>query len=157
MAFKPKFKVVETIQDVALLINDPHVDVTTGEGKALVAQTEYLLSILCDFPKMIEDNGFTRHDAMSIHQNLFYGKEKFRPGHWRDTPAHVFNRDSGEKFEFAPPFEISPLMSNLMPVKKTDDLVEWYTKFQTIHPFTDGNGRVGGIIVAVLHKLNAGE
>ena len=32
-------------------------------------------------------------------------------------------------------------------VQNVDSLVKWYTDFETIHPFLDGNGRVGGIVV----------
>lgn len=34
-------------------------------------------------------------------------------------------------------------------VTSLDNLREWYIDFQTIHPFPDGNGRTGGIMVAV--------
>lgn len=30
------------------------------------------------------------------------------------------------------------------------NLLKWYVDFETIHPFLDGNGRVGGAIVAML-------
>ena len=30
-----------------------------------------------------------------------------------------------------------------------NDIVEWYRNFQIVHPFVDGNGRVGGVIAAV--------
>lgn len=36
-----------------------------------------------------------------------------------------------------------------------DILGDWYVDFETIHPFPDGNGRTGGIIVAVYsHRLH---
>ena len=31
-------------------------------------------------------------------------------------------------------------------------LKDWYHDFETIHPFQDGNGRVGGVTVAVLAR-----
>lgn len=31
-----------------------------------------------------------------------------------------------------------------------DRIREWYIDFQTIHPFIDGNGRVGGCVVALM-------
>ena len=36
---------------------------------------------------------------------------------------------------------------NALEVKKLDDLIEFHYKFETIHPFQDGNGRVGRIIL----------
>ena len=51
------------------------------------------------------------------------------------------------------PDEVPELMEKLesrylWSIESLDHLIDWYNDFQTIHPFQDGNGRVGGIIVA---------
>ena len=38
-----------------------------------------------------------------------------------------------------------------------NQLVKWYWDMKTIHPFQDGNGRVGGVIVAALSHLQDRE
>ena len=34
-----------------------------------------------------------------------------------------------------------------------DDLMLWYHDFETIHPYQDGNGRVGGVVVAAYSHI----
>ena len=38
----------------------------------------------------------------------------------------------------------------------TENLIHWYSDFETIHLYQDGNGRTGGIIVAAFSYLQLG-
>jgi fido (protein-threonine AMPylation protein) len=40
------------------------------------------------------------------------------------------------------PFEFSSIIDE-------SDIIRWYRQFEIIHPFIDGNGRVGGVIAAI--------
>ena len=40
-----------------------------------------------------------------------------------------------------------------MEIPTDEILLDWYSDFETIHPFQDGNGRVGGVVVAVYSNL----
>ena len=85
----------------------------------------------------------------AIHRSIF--SDQPFTGKWREVNVVVgIHRPPSVK-------EIGRLMSeleNLYVISYLDTLIEWYKDFETIHPFQDGNGRVGGVIVAAYsHSL----
>ena len=84
-------------------------------------------------------------EIQAIHWFVF--KDTLFAGVWRKVRVRVGLH--------APP--APELVPNLMfqlskayhgKIRDIETLKEWYSDFETIHPFDDGNGRVGGIIVA---------
>ena len=74
-------------------------------------------------------------------------KEWFKVGDYKALPNTVGD------METTPPTETSHKMNELLslynkkPTKTFEDIVEFHHKFESIHPFQDGNGRVGRIII----------
>jgi Fic family protein len=71
----------------------------------------------------------------------------FRVGEWKTRPNEV-----GGKHTTAPkdvPAEIAKLLSWYNGIKKATfaDICEFHFQFEKIHPFQDGNGRVGRLIM----------
>ena len=87
-----------------------------------------------------------------IHRGVF-SKADFR-GRWRGGGVRVGGH-------VAPPAaDIPSLMTELDmqtgAIVSEEDLWRWFYRFCTILPYREGNGRVGGIVVAAVSRLMAG-
>ena len=53
------------------------------------------------------------------------------------------------------PEKIRGLMDDLLPRRFCDasELKKFYIEFEEIHPFSDGNGRTGGVVLAAIHHI----
>lgn len=80
---------------------------------------------------------------LEIHLRVF--PDKSFAGKWRMVRVVVGGHQPPS------PADVPGLMRNLEDAYRIVDLASlagWYDDFETIHPFQDGNGRVGGIVVA---------
>lgn len=74
-------------------------------------------------------------------------KERFAVGDYKKMPNEVGGVDT------ALPEEVSDRMNNLLrkynngEEKTLEDILDFHVKFERIHPFQDGNGRVGRLIM----------
>lgn len=140
MNFNPKFewincsRVEDTLAEVASKINRPHEDYPYK-----VPATLQIIRMLIE-NKTDSINSF---DARSIHHSIFNGKPW--AGVWRSCNVKI-GKEKPINFLLVP-----DAIEKIFPATKgKQNLVDWYRDFQTIHPFENGNGRVGGVIVAVL-------
>ncbi len=98
----------------------------------------------------------TRSDILSIHNIILRGIDSENAGIYRKVPVYVKKKDNSI-FKFPEPFQIDNLMNeffewlinsqNLHPVLFA---VEAHTRFVSIHPFVDGNGRTARLILNLL-------
>lgn len=144
MTFLPKFVVSDSVAKTADLINRPHEDYPKR-----VDRTAELINTLIKY----RYETVTKHELLQIHSKVMWD---FNPrGQYRPysvtvgasiPPSHLhvpeFMDTSQDGF---PPLSFIDLISTwgLNPWL-------WYQRFESVHPFADGNGRVGGIILAWL-------
>lgn len=87
-----------------------------------------------------------------LHRVLMAEQPRHTPGDWRDEAVWIGTRaDSPAGAEYVAPFHtrITPLIADLSEFAERADLQPLiqtavaHAQFETIHPFTDGNGRTG--------------
>ena len=134
--FTPKFNTVQSLDIAADMINLPHEDYPIRVDVTLEAlQT---LSAYLNAPCI------TEYMIKVTHQIIMGDTD--HAGRYRTIDVKVGND--------TPPsaFTVPMHMFDLHPItiQNVHSLVDWYTHFQIIHPFQDGNGRVGGTFVAAV-------
>lgn len=138
--WNPSFEWVKTRLECADKINSYHEDYPNR-----VSKTDWMLGLVPS-----ADGKIYSGSLLMIHEVIF--SDKPFAGKWRDVGVIVGQHH--------PPIweNIAKLMDELesfYAIQNIETLIEWYKDFETIHPFQDGNGRVGGVIVAIYaHKLH---
>jgi Fic family protein len=93
---------------------------------------------------------------LDLHRTLMSGVDQARPGEFRTMQNWIGRSNiSPESADYIPPpeVEIIPLMEDLVAFIGRTDLPAVaqaaiaHAQFETIHPFIDGNGRVGRCLV----------
>lgn len=130
----------------------------TGSNAKLVAANVHALLAALDDASRIDPSSI-----LAMHAQLMAEQTRHRPGEWRDEPVWIGTRsDSPRGADFVAPH------SDRVP-GLVDDLVEFsrrldvpvlaliaisHAQFETIHPFTDGNGRTGRAFVQALLRAH---
>lgn len=165
--WQPGFEWKRTSKESSESINIPHEDYPLLVGPTIdmiegfVGDRRFTWADACNIQKflqtarldLIKNDPEKYSDLPNQHINLGLRKIEVKVGKW--TPPHpMFLQELVDK--------IFPVFLTDMPfthdrqkqISSNKELIEWYKLFQTIHPFEDLNGRVGGIIVAVLSHSN---
>lgn len=138
--FQPTFYWTGDLKNDAILINQPHVQ-EEWEQEDRIEETTKIFEIIKDY------DGFERRDVLNI-QNEYLKQNNYK---WIES----WIRKHGVWFSNSCPHTmIDELISYLFPVSIAwpEDLLNFYRRIQIIHPLSDLNWRVFGVIVAHLYN-----
>jgi hypothetical protein len=144
--FNPKFYWTGNAHEDAKRINAPHIK-KEGINEDRISATLDIIN------KIDHLNEFTIEDAFNIQNSLL------AVNNWKGIKAGIRFHDvkiiqGGSEFEITPEYtKVKELAEQLFPVgvMPKEQLLEWYKQIQLVHPLSDLNGRVFGIIVSVLY------
>ncbi len=88
----------------------------------------------------------------SLHYCLKNGtmdsrKEWFAVGEYKKLPNEVAGKETSSPENVEKDIKALICHYNTKKIKTLDDILEFHYKFEKIHPFSDGNGRVGRLIM----------
>jgi fido (protein-threonine AMPylation protein) len=147
--WKPVLTYVDTLEDAADNINFPHEDYPI-----FVPTVENAISYCI---QQLKNKSFGMNEIKLIHKLSMEGNQEIVLGQFRHGIVTV-----GKSFVSCQPYMIESLLHSILPFgleyqKNEEDIIDWYKKFETVHPFVDGNGRVGGVLLAAISYLITGK
>lgn len=97
----------------------------------------------------------TAEAILAMHEALMAGQPRHTPGRWREEAVWIGGGNSPLSAEFVPPdhARVQGSIDDLIAYAQRDDqpfltqIAVAHAQFETIHPFTDGNGRTGRALV----------
>lgn len=99
--------------------------------------------------------------VLAMHAALLAHERHHEPGRWRREPVWIGGTSFGPHLaEFVAPHQshVPALMADLIAFAQRDDIPTLtqaalaHAQFETIHPFTDGNGRTGRALIHAMFR-----
>lgn len=138
---------IENLTASARAIFSAELGARTGENAMLIAANTRAMTAAIELSEALGVDAVAR-----MHEVLLAEQPRHTPGRWRDEPVWIGTRsDSPVGAEFvAPDHRLVPgLLADLLHFAAREDIEPLvsvaitHAQFETIHPFTDGNGRTG--------------
>ena len=132
---------------------------TTSDNDTARAVLANLESVSQAIAAVDRGEAITTELLTSLHARLLEGASaSYEPGRFRTSQNWIGRHATPLRAEFIPPPpELVPeLMDDLCSFTARDDLPTVlqaaiaHAQFETIHPFTDGNGRIGRIVILLV-------
>ena len=154
-----------TVSDIILHEPDDDPERAAASERDIREAYNYVEAIQMGFDRLEQAESIDRTLLCELHESLLLdvcGEDK-RPGTIRDTPVIIGPNQNPEAAQFIPahPTHVSMLLDQLIAYNRMDnyppliDIVLSHYQFETIHPFRDGNGRLGRLLI-MLQLYDAG-
>ena len=140
--------------EAARSLGEPPSDVTAVEVLGNIDAMQHALG------GIEPGTDITLRDILEIHRRLLMGSRAAdRAGHFRDVQNWIGGNDynpCSAAFVPPPPAAVLDLMNDLVCFSNDDSLPTVvqaaiaHAQFETIHPFVDGNGRTGRVLIHLI-------
>ena len=154
-----------TVSDIILHEPEGDPERAAASERDIREAYNYVEAIQMGFDRLEQGESIDRALLCDLHESLLLdvrGEDK-RLGTIRDTPVIIGPNQNPEDAQFIPahPAHVSMLLDQLIAYNRMDnyppliDIVLSHYQFETIHPFRDGNGRLGRLLI-MLQLYDAG-
>ena len=140
---------------------EAEADIDHGQSKAVEKVVKYVRAFNAGLERLGQTNKIDSTLLKDLHGILLEGEEEGNPGRFRPKQNWIGRiGSSAAEADFVPPPEqemyralgnleyfINEHQSAMAPLVRC---ALAHAQFETIHPFTDGNGRIGRLLIALM-------
>lgn len=168
----PQFKWVDDVMEAADVINSWHEDYPDRVNRTMTIMLYWSNILPAKYKRQrptttetavepsLEDTVYPERWSLpisqpflkSIHIDVFHDED--HKGKWREAEVVVgLHRPPDHTLVF----KFMDELTEKTTIYDLDGLKDWYSDFEAIHPFFNGNGRVGGVVLSVYSYLLTGR